>query len=305
MRLIMVAAPEGMGGEVAQKAFSVGIEKVSRRSVESQHADGKVERKDVVDIETSTPLAKRFKDALLSAEFFNREDFTISVRAPRSIVSATSLYELTKPLVETPGDILEELWQFSHITYGFVGRVLIAAGFLAYGLIHQKTLLIIAGLLFLPLLPLLLAVGYGILAKRWKLAGQGALAFLVATVLLVLGGVAVASVSEPPLRYDDFNTLLVSFLISAAVGVAGVLANIDDVGRREMIGLAATAQIAIIPVWFGISLLFGFPPTTGESEISSRALAFAVNVLTIIVTSLAVYYLTGAARQMIPPRENK
>jgi hypothetical protein len=41
-------------------------------------------------------------------------------------------------------DLMEELWQFSHITYGLIGRVLISAGLLAYGLIEQKLLLMIA-----------------------------------------------------------------------------------------------------------------------------------------------------------------
>ena len=33
--------------------------------------------------------------------------------------------------------------------------------------------------------------------------------------------------------------------LPTAVGIAAGLATVDDVGRREMIGLAATAQIAI------------------------------------------------------------
>lgn len=305
MRLIMTAAPEGRGDDVARIAFSVGIEKVSRRQVESQHADGKVERKDVVDIETSTPRGKRYIDALLAADFYNRDDFTISVRQPRSIISKTGWHELTKPLVEPASDILEEVWQFSHITYGFVGRVFIAACLLAYGLIEQKILLIIAGLLFLPLLPLLLAVGFGAWTSKWKLSLQAALAFLVATILLVLGGAAIAAFSDPQVKYDDFNTLLVSFLISLAVGIAAGLANIDDVGRRELIGLAATAQIALIPVWFGVCAVLGFPSTTGESEITTRAVSFFINILTIISASLAVYVLTGAASRSLAKVSDK
>ena len=89
--------------------------------------------------------------------------------------------------------------------------------------------------------------------------------------------------------------MLVGWLISLAVGVAAGLANTDDVGRREMIGLAATAQIAIIPVWFGICFVFGFPSTVNQDEITNRALGFGLNVLTIIFASLATYVLLGAA----------
>jgi hypothetical protein len=299
MRLVKVGAPEGKGADIAKIAFSVGIKEVSIQKAESYSSSGKIETKDSVDVQTSTPKGKRFVDALLASDFYNQEEFTINIRQPRSIISSESLRELTKPLVEPATDIFEELWQFSHITVGFVGRIFIAASLLAYGLIHQQTLIIIAGLLFLPLLPLLLAVGFGVWTKQPKLSVQGAAAFLLATVLLILGGVLIAAVSSPPLKYDEFNSLAVGFLISLAVGVAAGLASIDDVGRRELIGLAATAQIAIIPVWFGICFVFGFPSTASQTEITNRALGFGLSVLTIIVASLATYVLLGATSRSL------
>jgi len=295
MRLVKISAPGGKGAQVAQVAFSVGINQASIQQEEILSADGEAQTKDAVDIQTSTPKSKRFVDALLATDFYNQEDYSINIRQPRSIISSESLHELTKPLVEPATDIFEELWQFSHITAGFIGRIFIAACLLAYGLIQHQTLIIIAGLLFLPLLPTLLAIGFGAWTRQWKLVGQGALAFLTATVLLILGGVLVAALSEPPLKYNEFNSLTVSFLISIAVGIAAGLASIDDVGRRELIGLAATAQIAIIPVWFGICFVFGFPVTTGENDITNRAVALLLNTLTIIVASLATYILFGAA----------
>ena len=291
----MVNAPEGRGDDVAGVAFSVEIDKVSHRQVESHHSSGKVERKDVVDIETSTPKGKRFIDALLASDFYNRDDFTISIRQPRSILSPTPFHELTKPFVEPATDILEEVWQFSQITVSFVARVSIAACFLAYGMIEQKILLIFAGLLILPLLPLLTAISFGTRAKILKVVGQGGLAFLIVTILLFLGGAIIASFSEPPVKYNDFNTLFVSFLISLGTGIAAGFANIDDVGQRQFIGLAATAQIALLPVWFGICTVLGFPPTDSQSEITSRAATFFINVLTIIVTTFIIFSLTKAA----------
>jgi hypothetical protein len=299
MRLVMVNAPEGRGQDIARIAFSVDINKVSHRQVTSQLADGKTETKDVVDVETSTPKAKHYIDAILAADFYDKENMTISVRSPVSIISRENLREITKPLTETVTDIFEELFQFSHITYSFVGRVFIAASLLAYGMIRQQLLIMIAGLLFLPLLPLLQAIGFGAWTRQWKLSLQGLLAFLLAMILLVLGGVVVASLSDPPLRFDEFSSLGVGFLISLVVGIAAGLAIIDDAGKREMIGLAATAQIAIVPVWFGICLVFGFPATTSESQISSRALSLLVNVVTLIVASLAVHVLSGAASKSL------
>ena len=299
MRLVKITGPNNTGPAVAKIAFSVGIKEVSVQKAESHKASGEIETKDAVDIQTSTPKAKHFIDALLQADFYNQKEYSIAVRQPRSIISGESLRELTRPIVEPATDIFEELWQFSHITIGFVGRIFIAACLLAYGLIHQQTLVIIAGLLFLPLLPLLLAVGFGTWTKQPKLSLQGASAFLLAIALLILGGVLIAAVSSPPLKYDEFNPMLVGWLISLAVGVAAGLANSDDVGSRQLIGLAATAQMAIVPVWFGICFVFGFPSTTNEDEITTRALGFGLNVFTIIAASLATYVLLGAASRSL------
>ncbi|HYG82659.1 MAG TPA: hypothetical protein VD861_19850 [Pyrinomonadaceae bacterium] len=288
MRLVRVKAPEGKGEEVARLAFEAGLEQVTVHQQQTLKADGRRETKDVVDVETATPTAKAFVDAVMAAPFFDSREYSIAIRQPRSVVSREGPVKLTWPLVEPSVDIFEELWQFSHVTYGFVGRVLIAALFLAYGMIEHKLLIMIAGLLFLPLLPLLLAMGFGAWTRQWRLAGQGLFAFLVATALLVSGGVIVASVMDPPMRYNEHNTLLVGLLISVGVGVAAGLATADDVGRREMIGLAATAQIAILPVWFGVSFVFGFP-VLDSAPPKQRALAFAVNAAAIVVTALLTY----------------
>jgi hypothetical protein len=299
MRLIKISAPHGKGAEVVKTAFGVGINDASVYQAEKHSSDGETKLQDVVELQTSTPKGKQFIDALLAADFYDQNDFSIAVRQPRSILSGENLRELTEPLVDPAIDIYEELWQFSHITVGFVGRIFIAACLLAYGLIHQKTLIIIAALLFLPLLPLLLAVGFGSWTRQPKLAAQGFLAFIVATILLVLGGAVIGALSSPPVQYDEFNSLPVTFLIALGVGIAAGLANSDDVGNRAMIGLAATAQIAIVPVWLGVCLVLGFPTTTAESEITERLISFPVTILTIIIASLAAYVLLGAASRAL------
>jgi hypothetical protein len=295
MRLIDVSMPLGRSADVAQIAFSSGIERVSIQQEDSRLADGSSEIKEIVKIQTSTPKGKQFVDALLKADFYDPDQISFAIRAPRSIISREGLREITVPLPETATDILEELFLFSHVTYSLVGRVFIAGLLLAYGMIQQQLLLMIAGLLFLPLLPLLQAVGFGAWTRQWKLSLQGLLAFVISVILLILAGALVAALSSPPLRYDEFSALGVSFLISLVVGVAAGLAIIDDGGKREMIGLAASAQIALVPVWFGICAVFGFPTTTAESEISSRAVSFFINVLTLIAASLAVHIFAGTA----------
>jgi hypothetical protein len=292
VRLVKVQAPEGKGDDVAQVAFAVGISQVSLRQEQVYRDNQRKDTKDVVDVETATPTAKAFIDAVMAAPFFDPKTYSIAVRQPRSIVAREQPAKLTWPLVEPTVDLCEELWQFSHVTVGFVGRVVLAALLLAYGMIMDKLLIIIAGLLFLPFLPLLLAVGFGLWTRAWRLVGQGAFALGVGIVLTVAGGAVIALITEPPLRFNEFNPLLPSFLISLAVGIAAGLATADDAGRRELIGLAAVAQIAILPAWFGISLVFGFPAQESTSP-AQRGLTFLINVGTIVCAALVIYALLG------------
>jgi hypothetical protein len=288
MRQVTVTAPEGMGAEVAQIAFAAGISDVSSHVVQSLSADGSRTTKDHIEAETGTALAKSFVDELTMAPFFDREHYSIAVRQPRSIVSGEDLRTLTRPLVEPSTDLFQELWQFSEVTYGFIGRIYLGAVLLAFGLIDDRLLFIIAGLLFIPLLPLMLGMGFGIWTRQWRLLGQSVFALVVAMALLMAGGVTVALLSSPPLRYHESNSLLTGLLISLVVGIAAGLATADDVGRREMIGLAATAQVAIIPAWFGICFVFGFPALDSGGP-SQRGLSLMINILTIIIASAATY----------------
>jgi len=290
MRQILITAPQGSAREVAGIAFAAGIYEVTIGEKRILTAGGSEIIKDSIEMEVGTHLSKSFLDDLARNAFFSREEFSIAIRQPRSIVSREKLSTLVRPLVEPSFDIFEELWQFSQVTYGFVGRILIGALLLAYGLVEYRLLFIIAGLLFIPLLPLMLSVGFGLWTQQWRLAMQGLLSLVVAMALLILGGVVVALLSSPPVQYSDFNSLTAGFLISCAVGVAAGLATADDVGRREMIGLAATAQVAIIPSWLGLCLMLGFPGSISTPP-SSRLLALLINIAAIIVASFATYAL--------------
>lgn len=295
MRLVKVKTPLGRGREVAQIALDVGI---SDASIYQIHSFKENVDQDVVDVETSTPKAKKYVDAVMQAPFFDPQKFSLNIRQPRALILSEGIAELTRPLCEPATDIFEELWQFSHITYGFVGRVLIASAFLAYGLIQANLLLMIAGLMFLPFLPPMLAIGFGLWTKQWRLAAQGLFAFAVGCLLVFAGGVIVALLSSPPMRFHEFNSLPVSFLISVGVGIAAGLATADDVGRREMIGLAATAQITLLPSWLGISLVFGFSPVE-TSPPGQRLLTFIVNLATIVIASLITYAAIGMRRDVL------
>lgn len=199
MRQITITAPQGRASQIAQIAFAVGISEVSVSEKRILGSDGFETVKDSIELETGTPLAKAFLDEFTSAPFFSREEFSIAVRQPRALVSREKLSRLTRPLVEPSVDIFQELWQFSQVTCGFVGRILIGALLLAYGLVESKLLFMIAGLLFIPLLPLLLSIGFGLWTRQWRLAAQGLFSLAIAIALLVTAGVFVALVNTQTL----------------------------------------------------------------------------------------------------------
>lgn len=288
MRQITVTAPQGSAPQIAQIAFAVGISEVSVSEKRIINSSGSETINDSIEMNVGTPLAKAFMDEFTSARFFDIEKFSIAVRQPRALISREKLSSLTRPLVEPSVDLYEELWQFSQVTYGFVGRILIGAVLLAYGLVEYKLLFMIAGLLFIPLLPLMLSVGFGFWTRQWRLAAQGLFSLVVALCLLVIGGLIVALLTNPPVQYSDFNSLSTGVLISFAVGIAAGLASADDVGRREMIGLAATAQIAIIPAWLGLCLVLGFPALDGTTPLR-RVLALLLNIIAIVIAALCTY----------------
>ncbi len=292
MRQVTITGPKGSALEIAEFAFAVGISEVSIGEKRVLQANGREVIQDSIEMDVGTSAAKAFMDAFTSTPFFTREKFSVAVRQPRALVSREAITTLTRPLVEPSIDVFEELWQFSQVTYGFIGRILIGALLLSFGLVEYQLLLIIAGLLFIPLLPLVLSIGFGLWTKQWRLAVQGLVALAIALLLLIGGGVIVAFLSNPPVRYSEFNSLVTGLLISCSVGVAAGLATVDDVGRREMIGLAATAQIAIIPAWIGLCLVLGFPDSNATPA-SRRLVVLLINVIAIVISSFITYALVG------------
>ena len=294
MRLVKVKVPRGMGSRVKETAFDVGVETVSIYPTTNYRRSGKIEAQDVVDIETSTPKSNNFVDRLLAADYYDSNAVTFNIRQPRTIGSSEDIRELTTPLAEPSTDLFQELWQFSRVTFGLIGRVLIAGVLIAYGLINAKVLLLIGGLLFLPVLPMIMAISYGTVGRQWRLVREGAVAFICTTVVLYAGGAAVAAVSQPPPHSDETGTsVLVGVLFSVAVGVAAGLASIDDAGRREMIGLAAAGQIGLIPVWMGVVTVMGLPAGAPRDETITRALSFMANLAALTISIMIMWLATG------------
>lgn len=284
MRLVKVTCPRGQGTNVAKIAFDAGITDASVQQLEQHKAGGGPVAKESVDVHVSTPEARSFIEGVVKAPFYNRNDFSIEVREPRAVLKSTSVREITRPISAPMVDIDQELWQFSYVTFSFGARVLIAALLMAYGMIQNNALFMAGGLMFLPLTPLVLGISFGTLTRQWTLVAQGLGAFVTATALIAAAGAAVAAVADPPMMFDQFPPMIAGVFFSVAIGIAAALATADDAGHRQLIGLAAASQLALVPAWFGISLIYGFSDDPGE-----KLMAFGANALALIIGSGAVY----------------
>lgn len=288
MRLLTIKVPAGQGLRVIQTAFAAGIKQVSTQQVQLHREGQPGVTRDVVEIETPTPLARQFLHQLTSLEEFDKGSWIISGRHPQSLITQEDLSKETRPVVTPALEILEDLWQFSHLSVSLVGRVFLSALLLAYGMIELNLPVMIAGLLFLPYHHQMLATAFGACTRSWRLVGQGLWALMLSTVLIIVAAACVAYLTEPPVKFDKFGSLLTGFFIALIVGAAAALASADDAGRRELIGLAATAHITVLPAWFGISLIFGFPEGHVFVE---RFMAFCINVAALTFGAFMVFCL--------------
>jgi hypothetical protein len=235
-------------------------------------------------LKASTPDCRAVVEAVLRAPFYNREECVIDIREPRSVLKETHTREITYPIAAPGVDIEQELWQFSHVTASFVARVFVAAVLLSYGMVSDNPLLMVGGLAFLPLMPLVLGLALGALARQWKLVAQSVAAFTVGTLVIIAAGVAVAMFARPPLAFTQFPPMGAGIAFSFGVGLAAALATADDAGHRQLVGLAAASQLALAPAWLGVSLVFGFTQSPVE-----KLTGFGLNTLALAIGAGCVY----------------
>ena len=263
-------------------AFAAGAAQVSMRHEKQYSPDHREMPLDVVELETATPKAKQFIESLMTASFYSPDSFAFTVRHPESLFAAEPPEEETEPIIRPTTDVYEELWQFTNITISLIGRVFLASVLLAYGMKENFLPLMISGLLFLPYHHHMLGVGLGAVLREWRFLGQGLLALLLSTILIFLAGVCVAYFMEPPVRWNELGSPLSGFILSCVIGVAAGLGAVDDAGRKELVGLAATAHISIYPAWFGLKLMFGFDEGDKWME---HLLTFGINVTSLTLAA--------------------
>jgi hypothetical protein len=122
---------------------------------------------------------------------------------------------------------------------------------------------------------------------------------LTTVMLVVVCGALVATATLGPLRFDDFLPPAVSAAVSVGIGIAGALASLDDVGKRELLGLATAAQVGVVPAWLGISLVRGF-----DVSPAPRLLAYLAGLAIIAITAALVYGAVRMRRRTTQPRRS-
>jgi hypothetical protein len=118
MHEIRATVPPELTEEAARLAHQAGIERVSIAEV-FIHGPGLVHK--MVSADTSTPKARAFVDALLNSPAFSGIDYTVTSREVRSIVGNESPDDLTGPMSEPFTDVIQDLWQMSHVTTSYLG----------------------------------------------------------------------------------------------------------------------------------------------------------------------------------------
>jgi hypothetical protein len=291
MHEIRVTVPQGRANDVAELAMRAGIPQVS---IFQAFAYGPNVVKEVVSAETSTPIAKKFADSVLTSPWFDSSQFSISSRELRAIVTDAHPRDVTRPMLEPPINIFEDLWQLSHITISYVARAFAGAILLAYGMLENNPITIVVAALFLPFLSQVLALSFGAWSGDLSLARQSIKALGASIVVSVLAGMAVTLLHGPPMLFASFMSPVPSFALSAVIGVTAGLISADDAGRRYLIGVAAAVQYGIYPVWFGFCLVKGFPE---RAVTATRIGTFFINVATITAFGLIGYLLLDIKRK--------
>lgn len=269
--------------EAVRLAREAGIESVTVTEVFVRGPD---QRRQSLSVETSTPKAKAFIEAFLASPRLASAECTITSRELRAVLDGTPFKEITRPWSEPYPDVIQDLWQLSHVNASYIGRALGGAILLATGVIDNDPIPIVVAALFLPFLSQVLAVSFGLWSRDWRLLLHGLRAVLTSAALALAAGAAVGWIEGGPIRFEGFKGPLPSFLISGVIGAAAGLSVADDTGRRYLIGVAAAVQLAVFPAWFGAALATGLP---AASITASRLESFLVNFATIAVAALLAY----------------
>jgi hypothetical protein len=291
MHEIRATLPPEHADTAARLANEAGITSIA---VSDVYLHGREEARKMVSVETSTPRARAFVDALLGSDSLRGVDYSLTSRELRAIVSAEDILDLTRPMSEPFPDVIQDLWQLSHLTVSYIARAAAGATLLATGILDDNPVAIVVAALFLPFLAEVLAVSFGLWSRDRRLVVRGLRAVAVSAALAFAAGVLVAAIQGGPIHFTAFKSPLASFAVSAVIGITAGFSNADDTGRRYLIGVAAAVQLAIFPVWLGAATIIGMP----DGVMWTRLESFLINLGTISLAAVAAY----AALRLHPGR---
>jgi hypothetical protein len=291
MHEIRVTLPVDCISEATRLAREAGIDQVAVGEVLMNELPRRM-----LSVETSTPKARAFVASFMQSRLSD-SDYVLTSREVRAIVSGQnqSLAILTRPMSEPQPDVLQDLWQLSHVTPSYVGRAAAGSILLADGLIHNNAVAIVLAALFLPFLSQVLAFSFGIWNRDRELIMHGVRALMVSAALALSAGGTVAWIEGGPLRFDAFRGLAGNLLISLIVGTAAGLSTADDAGRRYLVGVAAAVQFAVFPVWFGAAFVLGLP---SRAITVARLSSFVVSFIAISASAMFAYFFLHLRRAL-------
>ncbi len=283
MHEIRATVPPEYVENATRLARAAGIDRVAVSDIYLHGPDAK---RQVVSVETSTPKARAFVEAFLGSPDLRGADYSLTSRELRAIVNGDDLAALTRPMSEPFPDVIQDLWQLSHLTASYVARAAAGAILLATGILDDNAVAIVVAALFLPFLSEVLAVSFGLWSRDRRLIWRGLRAVSLSTVLAFVAGALVAMLQGGPVHFTAFRNPLPSFALSAVIGITAGLSNADDTGRRYLIGVAAAVQLAIFPVWLGAATVVGLP---SNELLWSRLGSFLINLTTISLAAVIAY----------------
>lgn len=288
MRHLRIAVDTAMADRAARLARAAGASALLRSTADHIAADGTVTRRTVLDLVLPAPATRGLLAALADLP---PGAWTLTSTHPRAIVSHRDDTGETPPYPLPAREIALDLWAFSHVTPGLVIRVTLAAILVAQGMLDGNLPVMIAGLLFLPYHHALIAIAFAAVNRQPRLLLHGATVFALTTLLIAATGTLTALAASGPPVWEPPGGLPGAIAIGAVVGAAAAVASADDAGRHELIGLAATAHLSVLPVWAGITAVTGPAPAH-----AARAADFAAAVAALLLAAAAAFALTGARR---------
>src|ERR1051326_2918370 len=121
--------------EAVRLAREAGIERINVADIFVYGPDA---RRQVVSVETSTPKARAFVEAILASPALAGSDVSLTSRELRAIINGGDLAELTRRMSEPFPDVIQDLWQLSHVSPSYVGRAAAGGILLAAGLMRSE-----------------------------------------------------------------------------------------------------------------------------------------------------------------------